>query len=116
MSRAFTSLRVPNYCRYFAGQIVSLAGNWMQIVAETWLVLRLTNSGALVGIAAALQFLPIMLFGGPGGVLADRVSKRRLLTVTQALMALPALALFALVEAGSVATWMVLALIFARGL
>src|SRR3954449_6304199 len=115
MSRAFTSLHVPNYRRYFAGQIVSLAGNWMQIVAETWLVLRLTNSGPLVGIAAALQFLPIMLFGGLGGVLADRVPKRRLLTVTQTLMALPALTLFALVETGSVATWMVLGLIVARG-
>ena len=54
MSRAFTSLRVPNYRRYFAGQVVSLAGNWMQIVAETWLVLKLTNNGALVGLAAVM--------------------------------------------------------------
>jgi MFS family permease len=115
VSRAFTSLRVPNYRRYFAGQVVSLAGNWMQIVAETWLVLRLTGSGALVGVAAALQFLPMLLFGALGGVLADRVPKRRLLTITQTLMALPALALFGLVETGSVQTWMVLALILARG-
>src|SRR3954447_4177432 len=115
MSRAFTSLHVPNYRRYFAGQIISLAGNWMQIVAETWLVLRLTGSGALVGVAAALQFLPVMLFGAFGGVLADRVPKRLLLTVTQALMALPAIALFALGEAGAVQTWMVLALILTRG-
>src|SRR3954452_20197156 len=106
MSRAFTSLHVPNYRRYFTGQIVSLAGNWMQIVAETWLVLRLTGSGALVGAAAALQFLPMLVFGALGGVLADRVPKRSLLMVTQSLMALPALALFLLVETGAVQTWM----------
>src|SRR3954465_4296124 len=111
----FRPLGVPNYRRYFVGQVVSLAGNWMQIVAETWLVLRLTGSGGLVGIPAALQFLPVMLFGAFGGVLADRVPKRRLLTITQAVMALPALALFALVETGAVQTWMVLGLILARG-
>ena len=66
MSPTFKSLSVPNYRRYFTGQIVSLAGNWMQIVAETWLVLKLTGSGALVGLAAALQFLPMMIFGAPG--------------------------------------------------
>ena len=115
VSGAFTSLHVPNYRRYFTGQIVSLAGNWMQIVAETWLVLKLTGSGALVGLAAALQFLPMMVFGAFGGVLADRVPKRSLLMVTQGLMAIPAITLFALVETGSVQTWMVLALIFARG-
>src|SRR3954447_6359203 len=115
MSRAFTSLHVPNYRRYFTGQIVSLAGNWMQIVAETWLVLRLTGSGALVGFAAALQFLPMLAFGALDGVLADRVSKRSLLMLTQGLMAVPAIALFALVETGAVQTWMVLGLILARG-
>ena len=115
MSRAFTSLHVPNYRRYFAGQVVSLAGNWMQIVAETWLVLKLTNNGALVGLAAALQFLPMLVAGAWGGLLADRVPKRRLLMTTQALMALPALALFALVTTHSVEVWQVLALIFVRG-
>jgi MFS family permease len=87
----------------------------MQIVAETWLVLRLTNNGALVGVAAALQFLPIMLFGAWGGLLADRMPKRRLLMTTQTLMALPALTLFALVTTGTVQTWQVLALILVRG-
>jgi MFS family permease len=115
VKRALSSLSVPNYRRYFAGQIVSLAGNWMQIVAETWLVLKLTNNGALVGIGAALQFLPIMLAGAWGGLLADRLDKRRLLMTTQALMALPALTLFVLVETDAVQVWMVLALIFARG-
>jgi MFS family permease len=113
--RSFDSLSVPNYRRYFAGQIVSLSGNWMQMVAEIWLVLSLTGSGVAVGMTTALQFLPILLFGAWGGLLADRFSKRRLLIVTQALMALPALALLAIVATGVVAPWMVMALVFVRG-
>jgi len=113
--RSFSSLSVPNYRRYFAGQIVSLSGNWMQMVAEVWLVLSLTGSGVAVGMTTALQFLPILLFGAWGGVLADRFSKRRLLIVTQALMALPAIALFAVTTSGAVEVWMVLALVFVRG-
>jgi MFS family permease len=111
----FQSLAVPNYRRYFTGQLVSVSGNWMQIVAEMWLVLRLTGNGALVGLAAALQFLPIMVAGAWGGLLADRLPKRGVLMTTQALMALPALALFGLVETGTVTAWMVFALIFLRG-
>jgi len=113
--RSFDSLSVPNYRRYFGGQVVSLSGNWMQMVAEVWLVLTLTGSGVAVGMTTALQFLPILLFGAWGGLLADRFSKRRLLMVTQALMALPAIALFAIVSAGAVELWMVLALAFVRG-
>ena len=85
LDRTFSSLRVPNYRRYFAGQVVSISGNWMQIVAEMWLIVQLTGSGAAVGITAGLQFLPLLLFGGWGGVLADRLDKRRLLTITQTL-------------------------------
>jgi MFS family permease len=113
--RSFDSLSVPNYRRYFTGQIVSVSGNWMQMVAEVWLMLSLTGSGVAVGMTTALQFLPILLFGAWGGVLADRFSKRRLLMVTQGLMALPALALFAIVTVGAVEPWMVLALVFVRG-
>jgi MFS family permease len=115
VSRTFASLRVPNYRRYFAGQIVSLSGNWMQIVAEMWLILQLTNSGLAVGLTSALQFAPILLFGAYGGVLADRFDKRRLLMATQVLMAVPALALWALVIHGSIEPWMVMALVFVRG-
>ena len=113
--RSFDSLAVPNYRRYFTGQIVSLSGNWMQMVAEIWLVLELTGSGVAVGMTTALQFLPILLFGAWGGVLADRFSKRRVLMVTQVLMALPALALLAVTVSGAVVPWMVFALVFARG-
>jgi len=115
LARTFASLSVPNYRRYFTGQVVSISGNWMQNVAEMWLVVQLTGSGVSVGLTAALQFLPIMLFGAWGGLLADRMSKRRLLIVTQSLMALPALALWALTVGGSVEIWMVYALVFVRG-
>jgi MFS family permease len=113
--RSFDSLNIPNYRRYFAGQLVSLSGNWMQIVAEMWLILTLTGSALAVGTTAALQFLPMLLFAVWGGLLADRISKRRLLLVTQALMAIPALLLWGLTAGGVVEAWMVYALVFARG-
>jgi MFS family permease len=113
--RSFDSLAVPNYRRYFAGQLISLSGNWMQTVAALWLVLSLTDSGLAVGLTTALQFLPMLLFGAWGGLLADRFSKRRLLIVTQALMALPAIGLFAVTEAGVVAPWMVFLAVLAMG-
>jgi MFS family permease len=87
----------------------------MQIVAEMWLVLRLTDSGLAVGVTSALQFVPILLFGAFGGLLADRVPKRRLLMATQTLMVLPALTLWALTATGAAELWMVFALVFARG-
>jgi MFS family permease len=114
-TRTFASLAVPNYRRYFAGQVVSISGNWMQTVAEMWLILTLTGSGVSVGITAALQFLPMLLFAPLGGLLADRFPKRRLLMVTQSLMALPALALWALTAGGAIEVWIVYALVFARG-
>jgi MFS family permease len=113
--RSFDSLAIPNYRRYFAGQLVSLSGNWMQIVAEMWLILTITGSALAVGLTTALQFLPMLLFATWGGLLADRVSKRRLLLLTQALMAIPALMLWGLTAGGVVEAWMVFALVFARG-
>ena len=87
----------------------------MQIVAEVWLVLHLTGSGTAVGVVAALQFAPILLFGAFGGMLADRVPKRQLLMLTQAAMVVPALSLFGLYATGVVEPWMVFALVFLRG-
>lgn len=115
LNRTFLSLKVPNYRRYFSGQVISLVGNWMQIVAEMWLVVKLTGSGVSVGLTAALQFLPMLLFGAIGGVLADRVDKRRLLMLTQTLMAVPALTLWALTLHGAISVWMVYALVLTRG-
>jgi predicted MFS family arabinose efflux permease len=113
--KTFNSLSVPNYRRYFAGQVVSISGNWMQIVAEMWLIVQLTGSGLSVGVTAALQFLPMLLFGAWGGLLADRLPKLRLLQYTQALMAIPALSLWALTASGHVEPWMVFGLVLARG-
>jgi len=115
LRRSFSSLEIPNYRRYFVGQIVSVSGTWVQTVAETWLVLQLTGSGFAVGVAAALQFAPMLLAGAWGGAIADRFPKRRLLTTTQLAMALPALTLFALTASGAIALWMLYLLIFARG-
>jgi MFS family permease len=115
LRRSFDSLSVPNYRRYFLGQLVSLSGTWMQTVAALWLMLSLTGSGVAVGLTTALQFLPMLLFGAWGGLLADRFPKRKLLIVTQALMAIPAIGLFAVTEAGVAAPWMVFLAVFAMG-
>jgi MFS family permease len=115
LRRSFSSLSVPNYRRYFIGQLVSLSGTWMQTVAALWLVLSLTGSGLAVGLTTALQFLPMLLFGAWGGLLADRFSKRKLLMTTQALMAIPALGLFVVTVTGIAAPWMVFVAVFAMG-
>jgi MFS family permease len=115
LRRSFNSLEVPNYRRYFAGQLISLSGTWMQTVAALWLVLTLTDSGVAVGLTTALQFLPMLLIGAWGGLLADRLPKRRLLIATQALMAIPAVGLFAVTATGVVVPWMVYLAVFAMG-
>jgi MFS family permease len=115
LRRSFNSLEVPNYRRYFIGQVISLSGNWMQNVTALWLVLSLTNSGIAVGLTTALQFLPMLLFGAYGGVLADRLPKRQLLFVTQTLMMLPALGLFLITAFGVEQVWMVYVAVFLVG-
>jgi MFS family permease len=112
---SFNSLEVPNYRRYFAGQLISLSGTWMQTVAAIWVILTLTDSGVAVGLTTALQFLPMLLIGAWGGLLADRIPKRRLLMTTQALMAIPAAGLFAVTATGVVTPWMVYLAVFAFG-
>jgi len=113
--RSFASLRIPNYRRFFFGQLVSISGNWMQTVAEIWVVLTLTGSGVAVGVTTALQFLPMLLLGAWGGLIADRVPKRRLLIATQTLHMLPPLTLFALAVGGELSAVAVFAVAFARG-
>src|ERR1700760_1787111 len=78
----FSSLKIRNYRLFVTGQLFSFTGTWVQRIAQDWLVLTLTGSATAVGITTALQFLPTMLFGLVGGLLADRVDKRRLLYVT----------------------------------
>ncbi len=89
----FSSLSVPNYRRYFTGQAISLIGTWMQTTAQAWLVLTLTDSATDLGLVVALQTLPVLLLGPYGGVIADRVDKRRLMIALQSLMGVQALVL-----------------------
>ena len=111
----FASLRTPNYRRFFAGQAVSLVGTWMQTVAQAWLVLELTGSGTALGLVAAAQFLPILLLAPYGGVLADRLDKRRILIATQCALGAMALTLGILTATGAVRLWMVVVLALALG-
>jgi MFS family permease len=116
VSPTFRSLRNPNYRRFATGMLVSNTGTWMQRVAQDWLVLQLTaGSGTALGITTALQFLPLLLFGMWGGVIADRYAKRRILLVSNTFMALVALTLGALVLTGQVQVWHVYVLAFALG-
>ncbi|MFF3466315.1 MFS transporter [Streptomyces sp. NPDC002619] len=115
-SSMFSSLRIRNYRLFFAGQVVSNTGTWMQRIAQDWLVLSLTGSSAAVGITTALQFLPMLLFGLYGGVLVDRLPKRPALLVTQTSMAVTGLVLAALTLTGHVQVWHVYLAAFAVGL
>jgi MFS family permease len=114
-ARTFRSLQVRNYRLFFFGQLVSVTGTWMQTVAQSWLVLNLTGSGVDLGLTVALQFLPMLLFGMWGGLLADRLDKRRLLVATQAAGGVLAVALWALVATGTVQLWMVYVFAFLLG-
>jgi len=113
----FGSLRVRNYRLYFIGQVVSVSGSWMQRIAQSWLVLQLhvPNAGVALGLVSALQFLPMLLFGAYGGVLADRLDKRRLLMATQTVMGLLALVLGVLTLGRVVQLWMVYTLALLLG-
>jgi MFS family permease len=113
--RTFQSLRVRNYRLYFTAQLISNSGTWMDRVAQAWLVLHLTGSGVDLGVVTGLQFLPMLLFGPWGGLVADRANKRRLLYFTQAAGGLIALALGILVETHAIRLWQVFLLAFLLG-
>lgn len=103
--RTLAALEVRNYRLYLSSQIVATTGLWMQRIAQDWLVLELTGSVTAVGVAVALQFLPVLLFGLFGGVIADRYPKRRILMITQSTAALMALTLGLLALSGTVQAW-----------
>lgn len=102
-SRTFAALKVRNFRLYFIGQLVSVSGTWMQSVAQGWLVLQLTGSSFDLGIAVALQFVPILLLGSYGGLVADRYEKRRILYFTQSSAGLLALLLGVLISTHHIA-------------
>jgi len=101
----FSALSVPNYRRYMSGQSISLVGTWMQMTAQAWLVLTLTKSSTALGLIVALQTLPVLILGPYGGVIADRIDKRRAMIVLQTMMGLQALTLGLLTVTGAVRVW-----------
>jgi MFS family permease len=102
-----SSLRQRNYRLYFFGQLVSVAGTWMQTVAQSFLVLDLTHSGTQLGLTTAARFAPMLIFGPLGGLFADRLDKRRVLYMTQTLQGLLAGAFAILLVTGSMTLWWV---------
>lgn len=112
----FSALALANYRKYAGGQSISLTGTWMQVTAQSWLVLTLTHSALDLGLIVALQTLPVLLLGAYGGVVADRVDKRRLMILLQSLMGVQALALGLLTVTHLVRLWEIALLAVILGL
>ena len=115
MGRGFSAVRHRNFRLYWIGQIVSLVGTWMQSVSQPWLVLLLGGTPIQLGAVLALQFAPSLALAPLGGVIADRVDKRRLLLVTQSVAAIQAAALFGLTVTGLIQIWEIMLLALALG-
>jgi MFS family permease len=115
LSDQFRSLRHRNFRIYWSGQLVSLIGTWMQSVAQSWLMHRLTSSAFMLGLLTFAQFVPVLMFSLWAGVLADRTDKRRMLLITQSCALLQATAIAAVVSAGAIQPWMILMFAFVYG-
>ena len=113
---AFRALRHRNFRLFFVGQLISLIGTWMQMVAQAWLVLKLTNSSMMLGIVSFAGFMPIVLVALFAGVVVDHVDRRRLIIGAQTLLMLSAFVLAALTWAGVVKVEYVIALAALNGL
>ncbi|MFJ1717597.1 MFS transporter [Streptomyces sp. NPDC086796] len=112
----FSSLKIRNYRLFATGAVISNTGTWMSRITQDWLVLSLTGSAAAVGITTALQFLPMLLFGLYGGVIADRLPKRKLLLITQAALGVCGISLAVLTLSGVVQVWHVYLIAFLLGM
>ncbi|MBM4288739.1 MAG: MFS transporter [Deltaproteobacteria bacterium] len=111
----FASFRHYNYRLFFLGHSVSLVGSWMQAVAQGWLVLLLTDSAFMLGLAGALNTLPMLLFSFWGGVIADHANKRRMLLATNTAGLVLAMILGLLVFFDSVTVWHIMVVTFGVG-
>src|SRR4051812_35788369 len=114
--KTFASLSIRNYRLYFFGQGISMCGTWMQTVALGWLMLDLTHSGVQLGGVLAAQYFPILIGGLFAGSIVDRYEKRKILYITQSILACLALALSAFVYSGAIQVWMVYGFSFLMGL
>ena len=113
--RGLRAFRHRNYQLFFGGQLISLVGTWMQQVAQAWLVLELTGDALWLGVVAAAQFVPVMIFGLFGGLLADALPKRQTAFATQAVMMTLAAILAVLTLSGVVEVWMIVVLALLLG-
>ncbi|MDB4951362.1 MAG: hypothetical protein JWM27_4011 [Gemmatimonadetes bacterium] len=111
----FAAMRHRNFALFYWGQLLSLAGTWMQTTAQGWLVLELTNNALLLGLVTAAGSVPIFLFTLYAGVRADRGDKRRIITVAQGVLMVTALALAVLTQTGRITVPVLLALVFVAG-
>lgn len=111
----FRTLRYRNFRIFFIGQNVSLIGTWMQQIAMSWLVYRLTNSALLLGVVAFSSQIPTFILSPLGGVAADRFDRRKLLIITQGLSAVQAFIMAALTLTGVIHVWHIIALGVALG-
>lgn len=105
--RTFASLTSPNYRLFFGGVIVSTTGTWIQLIAESWLIIKLGGSGLALGVATTMQFVPIVVLGAHAGVIVDRWNRRRLVLVAQSVAGGLAAVMGLLTLAGEVRIWMV---------
>ncbi|TLM83367.1 MFS transporter [Pseudarthrobacter sp. NamE2] len=112
----FISLKVPNFRIFAIGHFIAVVAIWMQRIAQDWLVLELSGSVTAVGITVALQFLPSLLLGPWGGMMADRFAKRKILILCQAVAAVLAAALAALALTGTIEVWHVYVIALVLGL
>ncbi|ADX74830.1 Major Facilitator Superfamily transporter [Pseudarthrobacter phenanthrenivorans Sphe3] len=112
----FISLKVPNFRIFAVGHFVAVIAIWMQRIAQDWLVLELSGSVTAVGITVALQFLPSLLLGPWGGMVADRFAKRKILILCQSLAAVLAAALAVLALTGAIEVWHVYVIALVLGL
>ncbi|HEV2954164.1 MAG TPA: MFS transporter, partial [Candidatus Dormibacteraeota bacterium] len=106
-SRRLGALRHDNYRFFVSGQAISTIGTWMQSLAQSWLVLRLTHNPLAVGLVVAIQFVPMLVASRPGARAVERTSKRKVLLLTQGSFMVPAIALFLVAQAGLAQVWMV---------
>ena len=113
--RGMVALRHRNFRLFFFGQLISLIGTWMQSLAQGWLVLQLTHDPFVLGVISAVQFVPIMVFGLFGGLIADALPKRTTIIATQTSSMLLALALFWLTWTHQVQAWQIGVLAFLLG-
>jgi MFS family permease len=111
----FPALRNRNYQIYFTGQLVSLIGSWLQMVAQSWLVLQLTNSAFQIGLVAAAGTIPTLMFGLFGGVIVDRYPKRKIMLFTQTMAMILALTLGILTTLNIITVWHIAVLAFLLG-